>query len=115
MVATGLTLTAPFVIPLWVGDAIHPALWVVASFGLWRIIDATYNCLTTFLNGLGKLRLQMWVTSVVSAAMLGFKIILVPVIGIAGVPLGAAAAVGLIGLPALVVALRGYFMRPASA
>ncbi len=114
VVATGLTLTAPFVIPLWVGDAIHPALWVVASFGLWRIIDATYNCLTTFLNGLGKLRLQMWVTTVVSAAMLGIKIILVPVIGIAGLPLGAAAAVGLIGLPVLFIALRGYFTRPAS-
>lgn len=113
LVAVGLTLASPFVIPLWVGHVIHPALWIVASFGLWRLIDATYNCLTTFLNGLGKLRLQMWVTSVVSAVMLGLKIVLVPAIGVAGVPLGAAAAVGLIGIPALLVALRGYFASSA--
>jgi O-antigen/teichoic acid export membrane protein len=109
LLAVILTLVAPFVIPLWVGHAIHPSLWVVASFGLWRIIDATYNCLTTFLNGLGRLRLQMWVTSIVSAVMLSLKIILVSMIGVAGVPLGAAAAVGLIGLPALLVALRNSF------
>lgn len=114
-VAVGLTLASPFVIPLWVGNVIHPALWIMASFGLWRLIDATYNCLTTFLNGLGKLRLQMWVTSVVSAVMLGLKIVLVPTIGVAGVPLGAAAAVGLIGIPVLLVALRGYFVSSARA
>ncbi len=75
-------------IHLWVGASVTPSLSLLIALGAWTIIFALHGALTTFLNGIAALRLQLISTLVlVPFAIIG-KAFLGTLIGLQGIALG---------------------------
>lgn len=96
--AGGLVVLGPTLLRLWVGGAVQASLPLLLGLAAWKVVEALGVTLAAYFNGVGALGFQIVVALASGAGMLAAKILLVPAIGVAGIPWGAA-------LPFLVLAL----------
>lgn len=80
-----LVVLGPLIIKHWVGSAVVPTITLLASFALWKVVDAVGNVLSSFLNGLQMFNIQLYVAVPTAIATLLLKIYLVGAVGLPGV------------------------------
>src|SRR5205823_431855 len=74
----------------WVGDAIHPTMWLLLPFTLYLIVAGVHGPLSMLLNGLRVIRFQLLCWAMMAVTNIIFSIILTHLMGIAGVMYGTA-------------------------
>lgn len=79
-----LVVLGPWIIRHWVGSAAVPTVALLASFALWKVVEAGGNVLSSFLNGLHIFHIQLYVAIPTAIATLLLKIYFVGAIGLPG-------------------------------
>ncbi len=111
-----LVLFGPQIVHLWVGPAITPSLGLLIGLALWRVVDAITNCMTTLLNGMAALKVQLIAYAATGVIILPLKLLLVHTQGVAGIPWASAAVVALcVTLPTSLYVRRRLFSHRAGA
>lgn len=70
-----MTLAAPHAYAIWVGKAIRVPLLLSLSMGAYVLIVAWSSIFAYFVNGTGKIRLQLWVAPVMALAVVPLAIL----------------------------------------
>lgn len=99
-----MTAVAPTFLRWWVGDAVIASTALMVALASWKVVEAGGMAVAALLNGLHVMKLQVLCALPTAVAALALKIILVPVIGVAGAVWASVAAYLL--FTALPVALR---------
>jgi O-antigen/teichoic acid export membrane protein len=99
-----LIALGPFIVRLWVKDAVVPAFGLLWALGCWKVVEAGGTAIAMFLNGANVIRLQLACALCTAVAALVLKLVLVPEVGVAGAAW--ASVVAFVLLTALPVALR---------
>ncbi len=84
LVAIGLTLFGPALIPLWAGSHVRPGPALNAVLGVYFVIWMWNHCHATVLFGLGRLWAVAWITFCEGALVLVLGSVLVPRYGVVG-------------------------------
>jgi O-antigen/teichoic acid export membrane protein len=79
-----LFMIAPTVLRFWVGPLIRPSLFLLAGFGVWKVLEVTGAAISMFLNGAHVVRAQVIIATITSFTGLTLKLFLVHRIGVAG-------------------------------
>ena len=79
-----LVLLSPWIIHLWVRDAVQPPFALIAGLGLWKIVEASGLALAMFLNGAHVVKTQAIVASATAIVSITLEFILIRQIGVAG-------------------------------
>lgn len=107
LLSGALVLVGPWLIDLWVGPQIRPTLLLLVGLAIWKITEATASALSIYMNGANLLRTQIILSIISGAAMVALKLVLINRIGVAGIPLAAAATfIPLVGIPMAVITYR---------
>lgn len=69
----------------WAGGSVQPTSLLLASFGVWKLIECVGMALAMFLNGANIVRFQITVALTTAVVAIAGKILLTPVIGLPGV------------------------------
>jgi O-antigen/teichoic acid export membrane protein len=72
-----MIIVSPFVLKLWIGDSVDIPLSLTISFGLYTIVFLYGTLFTTFINGTGKVKLQMTTSVFTCLFYIPFVILLV--------------------------------------
>lgn len=114
-----LALAGPWLIHLWVGDAVVVPGSLLLALGLWKMLEGVGFALGMFLNGGGQLRFQIITAWTMAVAVIVLKPMMVLQWGLAGAPLTTAlvyAAVTLLPLSFVLPSmLRGMKHRQLGA
>lgn len=110
-----LWLTGPWLIRLWVGDAVVVPGSLLLALGVWKMLEGVGFALGMFLNGGGQLRFQIITAWTMALCVIVLKPMMVLQWGLAGAPLTTAlvyAAITLLPLALVLPAmLRGMQRR----
>jgi O-antigen/teichoic acid export membrane protein len=87
-----LAALLPTILDLWVGGKVVVPAEQVLAFAIWTVIECWGGSVAMYLNGTKVLRIQFACATAFAMACLGARIVMVESVGIAGIPLGAAAA-----------------------
>lgn len=87
-----LVAAGPWLISLWVGDAVQVPMTLLVVLGVWKMLEGAGLALSMFLNGAGIIRLQLLPACLTAAVALAAKPPLVQHIGVVGAPLATAGA-----------------------
>lgn len=79
-----LIFLGPWLIELWVGNAVVPSMALLIGLAVWKTVEAGGNALAIFLNGAHVVRLQIVLAVLTAIVALALKIIFVQSIGISG-------------------------------
>lgn len=77
----------PFVLRLWVGDTISIPWYLALTFSIYIILTLILTPFSSFINGLGRLKLSTYVTVVKSIIFIPIAIIATNVLGVTGIVL----------------------------
>lgn len=82
-----MIIVSPYVLKLWVGNSVSIAMPLTIAFGIYTIVFIYGTLFTTFINGTGKVKLQMTTSIFTCLFYIPFVILLVKVfeIGILGI------------------------------
>jgi O-antigen/teichoic acid export membrane protein len=83
-----LFLLGPFLLHLWVGNAVHFSLALLIALSVQVLVNAAYNPISNFLNGMGVLGPQAIFTVAMAVVNITLSILLTRKIGISGVVWG---------------------------
>jgi O-antigen/teichoic acid export membrane protein len=83
--STVLVGVVPWIIGMWVGDAVAPPLLLLVGLGVWKVVEAGGNALAMFLNGAKVVRTQVVISSLTCISALVGKILLISDIGTPGI------------------------------
>lgn len=115
-----LVLAGPWLIRLWVGDAVVVPGSLLLALGLWKMLEGVGFALGMFLNGGGQLRFQIITAWAMAVAVIALKPMMVQQWGLAGAPLTTAlvyAAITLVPLalvlPAMLRGMQGRRVSPS--
>jgi O-antigen/teichoic acid export membrane protein len=86
LASTAMIVATPYILKLWVGKVIEPPFLLVLGLGAWRVVEAAGTAIAVFLNGANAIRLQAILGVPFAIAAITLKIVLVPLIGVGGVP-----------------------------
>ncbi|WP_211150548.1 lipopolysaccharide biosynthesis protein [Novosphingobium sp. HR1a] len=84
VLAICLMILGPWIIRLWVGEAVKPPILLILGLGLWKIVEAGGLALGMFLNGAHVVKTQVVFTGLTAVVSITAEIILVKQIGVAG-------------------------------
>ena len=73
-----------FLIDAWVGQAVQPNFMLLLGLGLWTVISSVGNALAMALNGMGIIRLQVILATIMALANVVLSILLTFRFGVAG-------------------------------
>jgi len=114
-----LCLIGPWLIHLWVGDAVQVPTSLLLALGVWKMLEGIGFALGMFLNGGGQLRFQIITAWTMALCVVVLKPVLVLQWGLAGAPMTTAlvyAAITLLPLSFVLPAmLRGMRRRHIGA
>lgn len=77
------------VVRLWVGDKVVVNFWLTVTIGIYMLLTAFNNINVSFLNGTGKVRIQLYIALVFSILHIPLAIYFCKLFGIAGIMLSA--------------------------
>jgi O-antigen/teichoic acid export membrane protein len=77
-----LTLSGRWIITLWVGDRFHQGLWLLSGMGVWMIVNALAVVFSIFLNGIGRIRVQVVSAIAVATSTLTIELLATPKFGL---------------------------------
>lgn len=75
----------PNIIRLWVGHDVLLPPFLLAAFGIWKVLEGLGNAVSMFLNGANVVGMQVKISLFTAAAAIVLKLILIRSIGISGV------------------------------
>lgn len=75
--ASAMVLAGPTILKLWVGSQIAVPLALLAGMALWRVVEATANAPSMFLNAIQAVRFQIAIAIVTALVSVILKIVLV--------------------------------------
>ena len=102
-----LVVAGPWVVEVMGRGAVGTSWSLLVGLGLWTVMGATGTTFAMALNGLGALRFQVVVASVMAVVNLALSIVLARRVGVAGVVWGTVVSYGLIvGVPSVVLVRR---------
>lgn len=90
-----LLLLGPFLLRLWVGDAVHFSRLLLIALAVQVMVNSVYNPIAFFLNGMGVLGPQAIFTLVMAVVNITASILLTREVGISGVVWGSSIALSL--------------------
>lgn len=79
-----LIVAGPFLLQLWVGDAVHPTTILMLGLGLWTIMNTVNGPFAMLLNGANVIGFQAVCSILMAIANVTISIILVQHIGVSG-------------------------------
>ncbi len=94
------------IISHWAGPAAMPSTLLLVLMGVWSIINGVFSSLVTLLNGLGKLRVQMFIGIGTAAANIVLSLWLVTRLGLEGVILGTVVSYLLLAVVPIIFEIR---------
>lgn len=80
-----LIFASPWIIRLWVGDAVDSPFLLLLGFGLWKILEAGGLAMAMFLNGAHVIKPQLLSAIAMACAAVILSIVLVDKFGVAGI------------------------------
>lgn len=80
-----LLAAGSFIIQLWVGELVFVPFSLLLGLAIWKVVEATGNCLAMLLNGTGKLKLQVIMAIVTAIVAISLKFIFIHEFGVPGV------------------------------
>jgi O-antigen/teichoic acid export membrane protein len=80
--AVALTFSAKWIIALWVGNRFHQGLWLLGGMGVWMVVNAPAVVVSIFLNGLGRIRVQVVSAIAMAVSTLGIELLATPRFGL---------------------------------
>lgn len=98
-----LLLFAHRLLHLWVGNRVAPTLSLLAGLALYGLLTAIGNCLGTFLNAAGIIKLQASVAAIMAGANLALSIVLTHRLGVSGPVWGSVISYSVISLVPLAI------------
>lgn len=117
-----LIFAGPWVLHLWVGDAVHPTFILMLGLGLWVAMNTVNGPLAMLLNGANAIGFQAACAILMAVANVTISIVLVYHIGVSGAVWGSVIAQALFVLlpslwyvPRLLSRLRRTASQPESA
>lgn len=106
-----LLLAGRRILAFFFGKSLHASTLLLAVLALWAIINSVSNSVGILLNGLGIMRIQMFVAPVASGINLAFSIYLTRRYGVVGVCLGSLVAQCGLTLPLYWGVIHRHFRR----
>jgi O-antigen/teichoic acid export membrane protein len=94
-----LFLAGNRIILWWVGPQIRPPFFLMLGFAVWTVINACYNTLGIFLNGVSIVRFQLITTGIFGIGCLAIKILFAHRYGAVGIPWATTLAFVLFAIP----------------
>lgn len=92
LVSVVLVLTGAQIMRFWVGDMMSPPLALLLGLGVWKIFETSGNALAVYLNGANVIGVQVVISVMMAICSVSFKLLLIPEMGVAGVPWATALA-----------------------
>jgi O-antigen/teichoic acid export membrane protein len=80
--AVFLALAGKWIITLWVGDRFHQGPWLLSGMGLWMVVNGLAVVASIFLNGLGRIRVQVISAMAVAISTLAIELLATPKFGL---------------------------------
>jgi len=77
-----LTLSARWIIALWVGDRFHQSPWLLSGMGLWMVVNALAIVVSVFLNGINRIRVQAVSAIAIAVSTLAMELLAGPKLGL---------------------------------
>jgi len=108
-----LALGGRWILLVLFGKSLHASALLLAVLAMWAVIEAISTCVGVLLNGLGILRIQMFVAPITSLINLVLSIYLTRQLGVSGVCLGSLIVQSALTLPFYWLVIRQYFRRIA--
>jgi O-antigen/teichoic acid export membrane protein len=84
VVSAILAALAEWIVSVWTKGVIVPGFDLIVAMALWAILTAFGGNISTLLNGLGRMRFQVWMTLLFSFINVSISVVLVQYVGIAG-------------------------------
>ena len=102
-----LTLFGARVVKLWVGPNVTPSFLLLLGLGIWMVMQALGSAVAMFLNGVGLIKFQAVMATVMAVSALVMKVLLARLIGTPGIVWGTLIAYAIcVAIPCLVVIPR---------
>ncbi len=95
LASMSLVAACPLLVMVWTHGKLKPSMSLLMGLAVWKIVECTSFALMTFLNGLGKIRVQAISGLITAAFSLSLEIYLVQVMGVPGAVWGTAVAFAL--------------------
>lgn len=92
LVSGMLILTGAQIMHFWVGDMMNPPLALLVGLGIWKVFETSGNALAVYLNGANVIGVQVVISVMMAICSVSLKLLLIPMMGIAGVPWATALA-----------------------
>lgn len=92
LVSGMLILTGAQIMHFWVGDMMNPPLALLVGLGIWKVFETSGNALAVYLNGANVIGVQVIISVMMAICSVSLKLLLIPMMGIAGVPWATALA-----------------------
>ena len=102
-----LLFGGPILLRLWVGDRLPFDFTLGLGLSLWCLCEAWNAGVAPYLNGTMRIKLQLLAAITYAPVSVGLRFALVPLIGVAGIPLGSAVAYLLTNVLPVALHLRG--------
>jgi O-antigen/teichoic acid export membrane protein len=80
--AVAITFSARWIITLWVGNGFHQSLWLLGGMGVWMVLNALAVVVSIFLNGLGRISVQVIPAVAVAISTLAMELLATPRFGL---------------------------------
>jgi len=114
LAAAALAMFGREILALWVGHQVEAPTLLLVALAAWSVLECCGSALAMFLNGCNVVREQVVVSTVFALTSLAIKIVLVPRLGVAGIPIGTICAyVVTTVIPYALIVPRLSFMRAA--
>ena len=79
-----LLSAGPFLIRVWIGETIEVSFLLLVALAAWKVVEAGGNAVAMYLNGAHVIGLQVASAVAVAVSALMLKILLIPIMGVAG-------------------------------
>lgn len=79
-----LAALAEWIVSIWTKGVIVPGVELIIAMALWAVLTAFGGNISTLLNGVGRMRYQVWMTLLFSLVNVVLSIVLVRLVGISG-------------------------------
>jgi O-antigen/teichoic acid export membrane protein len=80
--AAVLTFCGKWIITLWVGNRFHPGLWLLSGMGVWMVVNSLAVVVSIFLNGLGRIHVQVVSAVAMAISTLAIELLATPRFGL---------------------------------
>ena len=85
LIIIGMALVSPLIYHIWLGDKISITILMTSAISVYMIVNAWSSCQVSMINGIGKIKLQMYVTLIGTIFHIPFSLFLSNFIGIYGI------------------------------